>query len=56
MSGTKGRERESQADSPLSAEPNSGLSLRTLGHDLSQNQESDAQPTEPPRHPQDNPF
>ena len=45
------KERESQADFPLSAEPNTRLDLTTLDHDLNQNQESDAQPTEPPRCP-----
>ena len=33
----------------MSVEPYVGLDLTTLRSDLSQNQESDAQPTEPPR-------
>ena len=35
----------------LSVEPNVGLHPATLDHDLSQSQELDAQPTEPPRCP-----
>ena len=36
------KERETQADSPLSAEPDPGLHLTTLDHDLSWNKELDA--------------
>ena len=51
------RERESQANSPLSMEPNRGLNLTTTteglisqprDHDLSRNQETEALQTEPP--------
>ena len=46
-------EGEGQVDSMLSAEPNSELCLipGAWDHDLSQNQESDAQLIEPTRHP-----
>ena len=45
-----------QADSPLSSEPNVGASYGAPSHnpwddDLSQNLESDAQLTEPSKHP-----
>ena len=33
-------ERESQVESPLSMVPDTGLHLKTLGHNLGQNQES----------------
>ena len=52
-----GAERESQANSSLSTEPNFGFSVWGLisrcrgDQDLSRNQESGAQLTEPPRHP-----
>ena len=46
------RERESQADSPLSMKPNKGLNLTIWDHNLSLSQESDIQPTEPPCLPQ----
>lgn len=46
-----GVQRESQTDSLLSSELNSGLDLRTRRYyDLSWNQESDVQPTGPPRY------
>ena len=46
------RERESQAGSMPPAESDAGLRLMKLwDHDLSQNQESEAYLTEPPRHP-----
>ena len=45
----KGKERI--PNSTPSVEPDAGLNPTTLGYDLSQNQELDAQPTEPPRHP-----
>lgn len=38
---------KSQADSPLSAKPDSGLDLMTWDRDLSGNQEPEASPTEP---------
>lgn len=41
------KERDLQAGSTLPVEPDKGLDLKTL----SQNQESDTQPTEPSRHP-----
>lgn len=45
-------ERESLADSPVSVEPDNRIQsheiLRSRDLDLSQNQVSDAQPTEPP--------
>ena len=44
-------ERESQAGSTLSTEPDVGLIPQPRDHDLSQNQESDTQPTEPPKCP-----
>jgi len=44
-------EGEGQADFALSVEPDVGLDPMTPDHDPSQNQESDAQPTEPPRCP-----
>ena len=46
----RGRGRESQADSPVSVDPKWGLISWLWDHDLSRNQELDAQPTEPPRH------
>jgi len=51
--GASGRERErrSEADSALSAEPNVGLYPTTVRLQPEPNQESNAQPTEPPRHP-----
>lgn len=45
------RGREPQAASPWVQSPRWGWISRTWGHDLSQNQESGAQPTESPRHP-----
>ena len=45
--GERSRGRESEAGSTLSTGPDVGLD--PWDHDLSQNQESDAQPTEPPR-------
>ena len=47
----RGRERESQSDPALNTELHVGLDLNTWNHDLSQNQESDTQPTEPPGAP-----
>ena len=50
-----GGEGEGQADSRLSVEPNVELdpmTLRSQDHDLSPNQELEAQLTELPRHPQ----
>ena len=45
-------ERESKAGSWPSREPDEGFELTNSEiHDLSRNQESDAQATEPPRHP-----
>ena len=44
-------DREFQADPPLSTEPEVGLIPQPWDHDLSKNQESVAQPTEPPRCP-----
>lgn len=38
---------KSQADSPLSAEPDPGLDPSSWDHDLSGNQESKASPAEP---------
>ena len=51
--GQRERHQESPADSTLSTEPHTGPGSisRLQDHDVSQNQESDAQPTEPPRHP-----
>ena len=52
MGGAEGEEeRESQADSPLSVEPNVGLDLTTLRSCLSQNQEYITYLTEPPGYP-----
>lgn len=52
MQGEGNRGREPQADSPRSTEADSGGSISWLwDQNLSQNQESEAQPTEPPRHP-----
>ena len=47
--GQKAPRENPQADSPLRVEPN-------LDPDLSRNQESDAQLTEPPRHPKKKTF
>ena len=44
-------ERESQADSTLSTEPDAGRDLTTVKPDLGGYQESAAPPTEPPRRP-----
>ena len=44
----RGGERESQAGSRLSMEP-----VAELDHNLSQNQESNIQPTEPPKGPRE---
>jgi len=50
--GTKGKgERESQADSTRSTEPNAGLSLRTLRSWPELKSRSDVQLTEPPKRP-----
>ena len=49
----RGAEEEGEnplADSPLSTEPDTELNLGPQDHDLSQNQESVVQCTEPPRH------
>ena len=47
------REREHLQQTPPSAQsPTQGLIPRPWDHDLNQNQELDAQPTEPPRHPE----
>ena len=48
--GGTGGDGESQADSLLSAEPKWGSIPQPRDQDLSQNLESDAQLTEPPRH------
>lgn len=40
VEGQRVREKESEADSPLSTKPNVGWILRPGDHDLSQNQES----------------
>lgn len=50
--GEGGAEGETQADSLLNIEPDTGLSLMTLSSDLSQGQESDASLNEPPQCPQ----
>ena len=51
--GQRQRERESQGDATVSAEPNVGLDLMTLrSRPVPKNQESDAQPTEPLRCPE----
>ena len=45
-------ERENSKQVPaVNTEPNAGLQLTNWDHDLSQNQELDAQPMEPPRFP-----
>lgn len=45
------RRRDGRGDIPLITVPHTGLHLMTLDHDLSGNQESDAQPTAPLRRP-----
>ena len=47
--GKRVRERESEADSILSTEPNVGLDTKPGDHDLSQNQDVDTYLTELPR-------
>lgn len=44
-------ERKGEADSVLSMGPRAGLDPSTMRYDLCQNQKSEAQPTEAPRHP-----
>lgn len=45
------RERKSEENSVLGVQPNEGLDLTTLNHNLSGSQESDTQPMAQPRCP-----
>lgn len=49
--GQRERDRESQADPAQSMEPHTGLIPQPQDHDPRQNQESESQPTVPPRRP-----